>query len=500
MSNSTNNSDASLTRKWGEGWIEGVSVQYVNGTQTYPAGTRASVLKHDSKNDYNHTKIKAIYRMSSVNRVGMTLRKENYIKMGEDISKCTSLRTLCIVDDTDFNGNCAAAIFDETRTYHCPLLMLDFSNTSLARTKNDTDETRNDKNGIVAMCNFIRSTPTLNYLDLSDCGINDMDINSIASALSGSSKIQELYLKGNNIGGYGIKSILNTNGLQNLTKLQVHDQHNIYHSSNAKHGRDAIVNYLKQDGLALVSCTVDCKDAKYAKRILESLSKDSKLVRINHDEKLFPLSEKSRSILTPVLKKLICDTSSFDSLCQSNHNLHTISCDTNYLIYGRVEGMSAQDYQDLRDALTINKRVEDCNTHQLEIPSCWAMFNKQRLRCKLRCLYFKGEFSLDPFIDLDVNLMPYLLELVTRTEVHMFASENEGDDSKKHWFEVNSKNLDGVYRIIRNSGHIPDLFSFISPEKKISTLEADNAALKKEVEELRAQLSILPSKRLKASS
>ena len=103
---------------------------------------------------------------------------------------------------------------------------------------------------------------------MSDCGINDMDINSIASALSGSNNIQELYLKGNNIGGYGIKSILDTNGMQNLTKLQVHDQHNIYHSSNAKHGRDAIVNYLKQDGLALVSCTVDCKDAKYAKRIL----------------------------------------------------------------------------------------------------------------------------------------------------------------------------------------------------------------------------------------
>ena len=109
MSNvSATNSNASLTRKWGEGWIEGVILKYADDIQTYPTGTRASVLKHNPKNDYNYTKIKEISRMSSVNRVGITLRKENYIKMGEDISKCTSLEHLCIVEDTDFNGNCAA--------------------------------------------------------------------------------------------------------------------------------------------------------------------------------------------------------------------------------------------------------------------------------------------------------------------------------------------------------------------------------------------------------
>lgn len=81
-----NNSNASLTRKWGEGWIEGVILQYTDDIQTYPAGTCASLLKHNHRNYYDYTKIKAISRMSSVNRVGITLRKENYIKMGEDIS------------------------------------------------------------------------------------------------------------------------------------------------------------------------------------------------------------------------------------------------------------------------------------------------------------------------------------------------------------------------------------------------------------------------------
>lgn len=269
---------------------------------------------------------------------------------------------------------------------------------------------------------------------------------------------------------------------------------------------------MKQDGLALVSYTVDCKDAKFCKRLLESLSKDSKLVQINHEEKLgmFPRSAKSQSLLTPVVKKLICDTTSFESICQSNHNLHTIGEQTDYLMCGGrggVEGdMSDQDYQDLRDALMINRRVEDCPTHQLEIPSYWAIFNKQRLRCKLRLLYFRGEFSLDPFIDMDTELMPYLLEFVTKTEVHMYASAYKGDESKKHWFEIKSKNLDGVYRIIRNSGHIPDMFSFVSPETKISSLEAANANLKqtndnllKEIKELQAQLSVLPSKRVKTS-
>ena len=69
---------------------------------------------------------------------------------------------------------------------------------------------------------------------------------------------------------------------------------------------------------------------------------------------MFPRSAKSQSLLTPVVKKLICDTTSFESICQSNHNLHTIGEQTDYLMCGGrggVEGdMSEKDYQDLRDA------------------------------------------------------------------------------------------------------------------------------------------------------
>ena len=71
---------------------------------------------------------------------------------------------------------------------------------------------------------------------------------------------------------------------------------------------------------------------------------------------MLPRSAKSQSLLTPVVKKLICDTTSFESICQLNHTLHTIGEQTDYLMCGGrggVEGdMSEKDYQDLRDALT----------------------------------------------------------------------------------------------------------------------------------------------------
>lgn len=68
------------------------------------------------------------------------------------------------------------------------------------------------------------------------------------------------------------------------------------------------------------------------------------------------------------------------------------------------------------------------------------------------------------------------------------------------YWEEPSNNLDGVYWMIRNYP-MPDLFSSLSAEAKVSSLEADDVSFKQKNElliakiaELWSQLSCLPNK------
>ena len=72
----------------------------------------------------------------------------------------------------------------------------------------------------------------------------------------------------------------------------------------------------------------------------------------------------------------------------------------------------------------------------------------KRLRNKLHFFYFQGEFDVEVFADLDVELMPYVLELVTKTEVCI--RKDEDGPGRGEYYEVGSDNLDGVYRLVKN--------------------------------------------------
>lgn len=156
----------------------------------------------------------------------------------------------------------------------------------------------------------------------------------------------------------------------------------------------------------------------------------------------------------------------------------------------------------MADALSINWQVHKGGSIALAI------------RKKLRKFYFVNpDFDVLPFNEMDVVLMPYLLQLVTRTEIE-----------KRSLFQCTYclsriGNLNGIFRLLRNC-HVPELFSFPSPEsllcqknEQIKHLEVANAdlkakcesinekfeQLKRENEELRRAASVLPNKRAKAS-
>ena len=88
------------------------------------------------------------------------------------------------------------------------------------------------------------------------------------------------------------------------------------------------------------------------------------------------------------------------------------------------------------------------------------------MREKIVKYFMVGSFDLQPFLDLDVELMPNVIEMVGMKNEE-FESVTNGS---KQWFNVSSGNLNEVYRLVRFA-HMPEMISFISPEKKITLLE-----------------------------
>ena len=101
---------------------------------------------------------------------------------------------------------------------------------------------------------------------------------------------------------------------------------------------------------------------------------------------------------------------------------------------------------------------------------------------------------------MEVNLMPHVLELVTRSEVWSAQSQRarlprpmDRGQSKceERYFEGPSDDLGVVFRLVRNV-HIPEMYSFASGHEvsEVEKLENENRELKKQVSELKRELAM----------
>ena len=130
---------------------------------------------------------------------------------------------------------------------------------------------------------------------------------------------------------------------------------------------------------------------------------------------------------------------------------------------------------------------------------------------------------MQPFIGMDVVLMPNVLQLVTKTEVFVkrkMSDLYESDLGYDEYYEVPSDNIDSIYRLAK-SCHPPEMVSFLSLEAKARLLEAENASQNAKIlplesetagqkrmidkprlenKKLQFQLADLPNKRAKANN
>jgi len=124
----------------------------------------------------------------------------------------------------------------------------------------------------------------------------------------------------------------------------------------------------------------------------------------------------------------------------------------------------------------------------------------KRIRSKLRSFYFKNaDYDITPFANMEVNLMPHVLELVTRSEVWSAQPQRarvprpmDRGHSKveERYFEGPSDDLGVVFRLVRNV-HIPEMYGFARSYEisEVERLESENRELQKQVSDLKRELA-----------
>ena len=356
-----------------------------------------------------------------------------------------------IIGDSKTTYEYLSRMFATCHEYLCPLESIVFPRSK--------DLLR--RRSLEIVVNFMRSRPdTLWSLGLWEANLAPNGcIKMIIDAMNTSVRIGTLKLRGFAKDGEAaiddddVESILTSSNSQYLEELQIHGLVCKY---------DALSVFLKREDTNIKQLNVrgnHVMNVECAQMLLGSIPANSTLKHIQLG-KLFSSGDGTLQTAYGMLKDLVCNQSNFTSLCQSNHNLFDIG-------YSMTDMKNC--HQDLRLAMEINER-ENCSVNE-------------RRRSKLRAFYFQGEFDIQPFIAMDVELMPNVLELVTMSE-ECLAHEKKGRLRKGAYVSARNGHLGSIYRIVRNC-HIPELFSFSSQDdQKMQRLKEENDVLKEKMTKL----------------
>ena len=107
----------------------------------------------------------------------------------------------------------------------------------------------------------------------------------------------------------------------------------------------------------------------------------------------------------------------------------------------------------------------------LEINRRKSASNKNKARAKLKEFYFKGQFTVESFADIDVKLIPYVLELVTMTDICI-------DDTS---VKACKGDPDGIYCLVRNCCLDGAISSTTPKEAEIQQLKSNISAMEEEM-------------------
>mmetsp|Transcript_16224 Transcript_16224/g.34286 ORF Transcript_16224/g.34286 Transcript_16224/m.34286 type:complete len:481 (-) Transcript_16224:127-1569(-) len=332
--------------------------------------------------------------------------------------------------------------------------------------------------GLESLLPFLRGIPTLRNLGLNGADLGPEGVVLLSDALH-YMHLTTLQLRDNNIGDGDVETLLAATNCRHLKTLTLHG------NRIGRRGLDVISRFLQTDGNSLERLYItnnepvannenEPMDEECIKNFIDRLPVDSKLLTLN-----FGWTD-GRSIdpalsAVPNLQKLVYnDAGGFDALChQSNHTLRHVGVTENNDPKPTKLGRSMMAKSTiLQKALGINARE--------------MATDNQKLRSKLRTFYFRGQsFDLNPFSDIDIGLIPNLLEFVTMSEVSI--------DDGNYVRACGGGSLGGIYRLLCICD-FPSLFGNPSPEIEIQRLRSEMSAMKREMECLRLENERLSSK------
>ncbi|KAL7466498.1 hypothetical protein ACHAXS_006795 [Conticribra weissflogii] len=345
---------------------------------------------------------------------------EKWRFLGSLIGHCKKLENITFCWTSIHNiEELLTAIFYAEGPYDFPLSKLEFLACDLRA------------NGIAILLPFLKSRKQLLALHLRDISIGDEVAALIAEILDGV-RIQCLDLARSYFVGEGLSAILSSKQSKCLRKISLARQR-LQKTQVEEIGRFLSRNDIELECLELGHPS----DFDHEKMdILFRSLQNNRTVRqltifgrrltgisyggMENDE---PISDFCRT--TDAIMALVCNRSTFESLCRSNHFFGTFDAN---------DGVGSKSYEAppfVKHALEIN-RNSDASTNQ-------------KLRSKLESFYFREEFDLHPFLSMKSVWVPNILEMIANSTINAEGAEED--------------NLSGLYRFIRN-WNFPDLLLF----------------------------------------
>ncbi|KAL7472191.1 hypothetical protein ACHAXS_013644 [Conticribra weissflogii] len=154
--------------------------------------------------------------------------------------------------------------------------------------------------------------------------------------------------------------------------------------------------------------------------VMQALRRNSSLEKLT-----VRVGSKSFRKIISTIWDLVCDASSFESLCHSNHNLSKVEIDVHHDDDSTFDNASIQRLVSFDRALAINEK------RHLSIHS--------RMILKLKQIYFRQpDLPMGPFHTMKPSVVPLMMALFTKGE-----DDEEGS-------------LNAVYRIMKQL-HLPEL-------------------------------------------
>ncbi|KAL7533379.1 hypothetical protein ACHAWF_004469 [Thalassiosira exigua] len=336
---------------------------------------------------------------------------------------------------------------------------------------------------------MLKSKSALDTLELRGCNLGINGAKLVADVLNHAT-INNLFLSSHSFKDQGLDIILSARNARHLVRLCVSgcDRRKEFSDRGYESMAQFVRNATKLKVLSFDRHPVNDRVDATNQLFVDLISRDSILEAIT-------LSWSWRYSSLPAelndhFLNLVCNTSNVITLCSSNH----LFCGFDVWGSGSPRNnLDREKYPKLSLAFDINAQ---------------SVSGSGAIRRKMRNFYFEtNEFDVKSFNEMDVALMPYILDLVTMTEM-------QEDKRRLHRKPrlVPNDNLNAIYRLLRNCS-LSELFSFPSTQtllrqkdERIRQLEGGNESMKQRLkqlmranEQLRRAEPNLPNKRVKTA-